>query len=102
MSEGRNVAPIGVQGNAWSAASVSSNGLSAIVDTWSLPFVTVFGNTSTSVTITVYGSMDGVNFYTLATISANGDFAANYTSAARYFQLQSSGAATISAIIAAK
>ena len=44
MSAGRNVSPIGVHGNAWNAATVGSNGTSAVLDTWSCPYVSAFGN----------------------------------------------------------
>jgi len=104
MSAGRNVSPIGVQGNAWNAASVGTNGTSAVIDTWSCPFVSAFGNAGAATTITLQYSMDGASFYTgpSTTLSGSSDFHIDATTAARYLRLLSSAAATITATIAAK
>jgi hypothetical protein len=104
MSAGRNVSPIGVQGNAWNAASAGANGTSAVVDTWSCPFVSAFGNAGAATTISLQYSMDGANFYAgpSTTLSGSSDFHIDATTAARYLRLLSSAAATITATIAAK
>jgi hypothetical protein len=104
MSAGRNVSPIGVQGNAWNAASVGTNGTSAVLDTWSCPFVSAFGNASAATTLTLQYSMDGTDFYAgpSVTLSGAGNFYINSTTAARYLRLLSSAAATITATLAAK
>ena len=104
MSAGRNVSPIGVHGNAWNAASVGSNGTSAVLDTWSCPYVSAFGNASAATTLTLQFSMDGTNFYAgpSVTLSGAGDFHLDATAAARYLRLQSSSAATLTATLAAK
>jgi hypothetical protein len=104
MCSGRNVAPIGVQGNAWNAASVGSNGTSGVEDTWSCPFVSAFGNANAATTLTLEYSMDGSTFYAgpSTTLSGAGDFHIDATTAARYLRLLSSAAATITATLAAK
>ncbi len=104
MSAGRNVSPIGVQGNAWNAAAVASGGTSAVVDTWSCPYVSAFGNAGAATTLTLRYSLDGSNFYAgpSVTLSGAGDFHIDATTAARYLQLLSSSAATLTATIAAK
>jgi hypothetical protein len=93
----RDVAPIGVQGNAWPGGNAITGGVvSAIVDTFSCPFVTGFGHADGATTITLLGSMDGVNFYAVATqvLAGAADFAINVTCAARYFVLKSSASLT--------
>ncbi len=104
MSSGRNVSPIGVQGNAWSAAAVGANGTSAVVDAWSCPYVSAFGNAGAATTLTLQYSLDGTNFYAgpSVTLAGAGDFHIDATTAARYLRLLSSAAATITATIAAK
>jgi hypothetical protein len=104
MSSGRNVSPIGGQGNAWSAATVAANGTSAVVDTWSCPYVSAFGNASAATTLTLQYSADGSSFYDgpTVTLSGAGDFHLDATTAARYLRLLSSSAATLTATIAAK
>ena len=104
MSAGRNVSPIGVHGNAWNAASVGANGTSAVLDTWSCPYVSAFGNAGAATTLTLQYSMDGTHFYAgpSVTLSGSGDFRIDAASAARYLRLLSSAAATITATLAAK
>jgi hypothetical protein len=104
MSAGRNVAPIGVHGNAWSAAAVGSNGTSAVLDTWSCPYVSAFGNAGAATTLTLQYSMDGANFFNgpSTTLAGASDFHVDATAAARYVRLLSSAAAAITATLAAK
>ena len=104
MSAGRNVSPIGVHGNAWNAASVGSNGTSAVLDAWSCPYISAFGNAGAATTLTLQYSMDGTLFYAgpSVTLSGAGDYHIDATTAARYLRLLSSAAATITATLAAK
>jgi hypothetical protein len=104
MSAGRNVSPIGVHGNAWKAASVAANGTSAVVDSWSCPYVSAFGNAGGATTLTLQYSLDGSNFYAgpSVTLGGAGDFHLDATTAARYLRLLSSSSATLTATIAAK
>jgi hypothetical protein len=104
MSAERNISPIGVQGNAWKAASVGANGTSAVLDTWSCPYVSAFGNAGAATTLTLQYSMDGTNFYAgpAVTLTGAGDFHIDATTAARYLRILSSSAATITATLAAK
>jgi len=104
MSAGRNVSPIGVHGNAWDAAAVAANGTSAVLDTWSCPYVSAFGNAGAATTLTLQYSLDGSNFYAGPSVNLSGasDFHIDATTAARYLRLLSSSAATITATLAAK
>jgi hypothetical protein len=86
------------------ASTVVANGMLAVVDTWSCPFVSGFGNASAATTVTLQYSMDGTHFYAgpSTTLSGSGDFHIDSTTAARYLRLLSSAAATITATLAAK
>jgi hypothetical protein len=66
------------------------------VDTFSCPFITAFGHADGAATITLLASMDGTNFYAIATqvLAGAADFAINVTCAARYFALKSSAGLT--------
>lgn len=103
MSTLRNVPPIGVHANAWDAAATAS-GTSNIIDIWNYPFVSVFGNTSGAVTITLQLSADGTNFYDADTVapSGAGNFKIHATVGARYVRLKSSANVTVTATIQAK
>jgi len=95
--------PTGTHGNAWLATAVVLNGLSAIIDTGGKANITVFGNVSLALTLTVQISADGTNFYNNSTYAvALGNFSVSLTNGARYIRLQSSLAATITATISAK
>lgn len=100
----RNVAPIGVTGNAWPGNSNSAGTASAIIDTFSCPFVSAFGHASGAGTITLQGSMEGINFYNVGSqvLSGAGDFAIHVTSAARFHRLLTSATLTLTGTIAAK
>lgn len=94
----------GAQGNLWAAAVVGANGLSAAVDMVGTIALSVFGNVSAATTILLKFSADNVNFYNVAqtVISAGGagvgDFGfIDIDMGARYVQLQSTAAATITA-----
>ena len=93
----------GVQGNAWNAAATGAAGLSAPVHIGPYKNISVFGNTSGASTITVQLSQDGSTFYDSgSTISANGNFGANYTVGAQHVRLKSSADVTATATIAGK
>lgn len=96
---------VGAQGNAWNAAAVLAAGVSTAVDTGSLHRVAAFGNADAATTITVQVSENNVTFYdttTTAVLGGASDFHVAFDTAARYVRLKSSGAATITATIAAK
>jgi hypothetical protein len=95
-------ATVGTHANAWSAAAVLANGVSASIDTQNCPFISVFGNTDGATTITVQMSQDNTNFYDAESTVANGDFSISNTYGARYIRLKSSQARTITATIAGK
>ena len=96
---------IGSTGNAWNAAAVAAAGVSATIDTGGLANVAVFGSASAATTIGVNVSADGANWYPSSNseaLSAAGDFYLQFACGARYIQLTSSAAATITATVAAK
>ena len=93
---------VGTHANAWSAAAVLANGVSASIDCQYTPNISVFGNTSGNTTITIQFSQDNTNFYDATSTSANGDFSLSGTFGARYIRLKSSNARTITATIAGK
>lgn len=95
--------PAAFHGNAWLAVAVGIGGVSNVIDTQSGANVSIYGNTSVSTNITVSGSQDGTNFYTLTTYNTvNGNFHQMLVTGARYIRLSSSAAATITATIAPK
>jgi hypothetical protein len=96
---------IGAQGNAWAAAAVGAGGTSAAIDTKDAASVSAFGHVSAATTITVQVSQDNVTFYDTATTAVLGgaaDFHVSLQTGAKYSRLKSSGAANITATIAAK
>lgn len=96
---------IGAQANAWNAAVVGANGTSAAIDTKDASNVSAFGNVNAATTITVQVSEDNVTFYdtgTTAVLGGASDFHVSIQTGAKYIRLKSSGAATITATIAAK
>jgi hypothetical protein len=95
---------VGTEGNAWSAAAVLANGVSASIDCQYTPNISVFGNTSGTTKITVQFSQDNANFYdaTEQNIPSGGDFSISDAWGARYIRLKSSQARTITATIAGK
>jgi len=96
---------IGANGNAWLAVAVAAAGVSATVDTLGNPNISVYGSASAATTISVSVSADGATWWPStqqAALGAAGDFYLNFTSGARYIQLVSSAAATITATISAK
>lgn len=104
MSQGRNVAPIGVHANIWSNVSTGTSTSTNYVDTWNCPFVSAFGHVGGAATITVQYSMDGVNFYDGPTqvLGSGIDFRIDCTCAARYVALKSSANVTATGTVAAK
>lgn len=89
----------------WNAAAVGANGTSAIFDSANCPFCSIFGNTTQATgNILLLASNDGTAFFTLAkqAITAAGNFNFNVTTGARFLQLQTDTAATITAIVSAK
>ena len=94
---------VGTEGNAWSAAAVLANGVSASIDCQYTPNISVFGNvTGGATTLTVQFSQDNAAFYDATSTVANGDFSVSGIYGARYLRLKSSNARTITATIAGK
>lgn len=94
---------VGTQGNAWNNQAVASGGLSAPVDCQYVSVVSVFGNASANTTITVRYSQDNISFYDAFTFNTGvGDFSSTAQIAARYVQLKSSQARTLTATVAGK
>jgi hypothetical protein len=99
----------GSHANAWNNVSVGAGGASASIDTQYAQSVTIFGNASAATDISIEVSMDNTNFYSNdngnvqdISLTGAGDFMMNLAVGARYIRLRSSGAATITATIAAK
>jgi len=100
-----NVPQVGAQANAWNAVAVLAAGVSASIDTKGLAHISAFGNVSAATTIGVNVSEDNVTWYASGitqVLSAAGNFYIPLTTGARYIQLSSLDAATITATIAAK
>jgi len=98
-------AGIGSNGNAWNAAAVAAAGVSVTVDTLGDPNISIYGSVSAATTVSVNVSADGATWWPStqqAVLAAAGDFYLNFTSGARYIQLVSSAAATITATVSAK
>jgi hypothetical protein len=94
---------VGTHANAWNAAAVLANGVSASIDCQYTPNISVFGNVAGGAsTITVQFSQDDTNFYDATSTVANGDFSVSGIYGARYIRLKSSAARTITATIAGK
>jgi hypothetical protein len=94
---------VGTEGNAWSAAAVLANGVSASIDCQYTPNISVFGNvTGGATTLTVQFSQDNAAFYDATSTVANGDFSVSGIYGARYIRLKSSNARTITATVAGK
>jgi hypothetical protein len=104
MSHPRHVAPLGTHANAWSNASTGAGGTSAVLDTYSSPFVSAFGNSSGAATFTLQYSQDGTNFYDGPTqvLAGSGNFRIDATCAARFVRLKSSADVTATATLSAK
>jgi hypothetical protein len=70
-----------------------------VVDSWSCPYVSAFGNAGAATTLTLQYSLDGSTFYAgpAVTLSGVGDFHRDATTAARYLRLLSSSSAAIAA-----
>lgn len=101
----RTIPPIvGTHGNAWNAAAVAANGVSAAIDCQFVSNITVFGNVNGATQITVQFSQDNVNFYdgVTVTVAASSDISISGTFGSRYIRLKSSQARTITATIAGK
>lgn len=101
----RFVPPMGgLQANAWDAATTGAGGTSSVLDTWSSPFVSAFGNVSGATTITLQFSADNSNFYDGPTVSPSGagNFYLSATVGARYVRLKSSNSVTATATLSAK
>ena len=98
-------AGVGANGNAWHALAVAAAGVSATVDTLGDPNISAFGSVSAATTVTVNVSADGATWWPStqqAVLTAAGNFYLNFVTGARYIQLVSSAAATITATISAK
>jgi hypothetical protein len=96
---------VGSHGNAWNAAAVGAGGTSAVIDCQYTSFVSIFGNSNGSTTLTIQASQNNSNFYTYNTITVGfggGDFSFSDSIGARYIRLSSGTARTITATIAGK
>jgi hypothetical protein len=96
---------IGEHGNAWNAAALGADAVSAVIDTKNHAVVSVFGNASGATDVTVQYSQDGVNFYKgdVVSLAAAGDFKLDLTTGARYIRLKSSAlTVTVTATVAGK
>lgn len=99
------VPQVGAQANAWNDVAVAAGGVSSNIDTQGLANVSAFGSVSAATTIGVNVSEDNSTWYTSGitqALSAAGDFYISFTTGARYIQLSSLDAATITATVAAK
>lgn len=98
-------AGVGSNGNAWLAVAVAAAGVSATIDTLGGANICAYGSVSAATTVSVNISADGVTWWPStqqAVLTAAGDFYLNFTTGARYIQLVSSAAATITATVSAK
>ncbi len=96
---------VGAQGNAWNAAAVAAAGVSTTVDTGGHSTVAIFGSVSAATNIGVNVSADNATWYPInqqANMAAAGNFSLQFDTGARYIQLVSSAAATITATVSAK
>lgn len=95
---------VGTHANAWNAAAVAANGVSASIDCQFVSNITIFGNANGSTTLTIQFSQDNVNFYdgSSTVVAASSDFSVSGTFGARYIRLKSSQARTITATVAGK
>lgn len=95
---------IGAHGNAWNAAAVLAAGVSAAIDTLDSGNITVFGNSSAITDLTIQYSQDGINFYSAEeiNIAAAGDFFLHIQTGAKFIQIVSSAAATLTVTVAGK
>jgi len=94
--------------NAWNNVAAAGNGLSNIIDCYGANTISVFGNVSGATTIQVYYSQDGVNFYSAGTnrqivLAGAGNFVIpDFLLGARYLQLQTTGAVTLTVTVSGK
>jgi len=96
---------IGVHANAWNNIAVGIGGTSAVIDCQYQRTISAFGNVSAATTIKVQVSQDGTNFYDSGSeqvLAGAADFHITLDTGARYIQLHSSAAATITATTAGK
>lgn len=93
----------GSHGNTgWNATAAGAGASSPnTIDTHARPYVTAFGSADGATTITLEISQNGTDFYDgpNQVLAGAGEFHISVTSAARFFRLKSSGAATITATI---
>lgn len=95
----------GAHANAWNAAAVAADGVSAVIDCQYQRTISAFGTVDAATTIKVQVSQDGTNFYdsgSEAVLAGAGDFHITLDTGARYVRLHSSAAATITATVAGK
>jgi hypothetical protein len=94
-------------GNAWSAASPTSDGVSTAIDCAYAPNISVFGASSATTTFTIQYSQNNSTFYDSTysiTVTNASNFGASYSGVgARYIRLKTSAAqTTITVTIAGK
>lgn len=96
---------VGIHANAWDNVAVGIAGTSTAIDCQYQYRISVFGTTSAATTITANVSQDGTNYYDSGNeqiLAGAGDFHFSFETGARYVQLVSSAAATITATITGK
>ncbi len=97
--------PLPLIATLWNAVAVAAAGVSPTFDSQGMADVAIFGNASAATTLSVNVSNDGVTWYASSVsqaLSAAGDFYLAFQTGARYLQLASSAAATITALASAK
>lgn len=107
---GRQVPPLGSQGNVWNGVSTGVGTPGNPINLYDCPFLSAFGNVSGACTITLMISADGTNWYSsglTATTAGSGNFTINGTVGAvivgaQYATMQSSANVTATATIQAK
>lgn len=96
------------QANAWNNVAAAGNGLSNIIDCQGANTISIFGNANGATTIQVYYSQDGVTFYSAGAnrqivLAGSGNFVIpDFLLGARYLQLQTTGAVTLTVTISGK
>lgn len=91
--------------NVWNAVAAGAGDASTNhVNLQHYQLLSAFGNANAATTISLQYSQDGTNWYTAATVvlAGAGDFCFDVNCCAKYARLKTSGAATITATMAAK
>ena len=102
--ENRNIPPIGVHANIWSAVLTGTGTSTNTLDIKNAPFVSAFGHSDGAATITLMVSADNTNFYAGPTqvLAGASDFCINASVGAQFVALKSSANVTATGTIQAK